>query len=146
MTDVVSIVVFFIIVILFFLFYLFFPFSCYLFLSAESRCHSYKDFWCPHSGECTYESHRCDGVIDCRDNSDEKNCGRYSHVIPGTNLVFSSTVRVEFFLPQEKLTNGYVVNWPVIVTVRTILHIFDKEYILRYILVVANHKKYNILI
>lgn len=43
--------------------------------TAESKCHSYKNFWCPHSGECIYPSLKCDGRKHCRDGFDEEGCG-----------------------------------------------------------------------
>ncbi|KAH9507406.1 hypothetical protein Btru_058008 [Bulinus truncatus] len=35
--------------------------------------------WMCKDGVCLEEDYRCDGDNDCRDKSDEENCGRYKH-------------------------------------------------------------------
>jgi len=51
--------------------------------SADWKCASFQ-FKCT-DGICTYKSYVCDGYADCKDGSDERNCGK---------LVFMTVVLV----------------------------------------------------
>ena len=51
------------------------------------QCSS-TQFRCPNDSTCIQSSKKCNGYQDCRDNSDENNCTRYSINIIGKQKIF----------------------------------------------------------
>lgn len=58
--------------------------------AASTPCNNYQ-FKCKN-GECILKSWHCDGVTDCEDGSDEKNCNSKIHVVPENHS--SRSIRV----------------------------------------------------
>ena len=58
----------------------------------EFKCRN-EYFMCETSFTCIPRGWRCDGVMDCPDNSDEKECGMYFEDIGSTNFDLESSNR-----------------------------------------------------
>jgi len=93
--------------------WLLFNLLCALFIvlppatTAQPRACLADEFRC-WDGDCITSAQRCDGIPDCRDSSDEENCGKFNQ--PNISAAQSGFLRLLSHGKVAELLAGYLYN------------------------------------